>query len=99
VHELRDAPEPTLEALVARMVPVDLVLVEGFKREAFPKIEIHRAELGKPLLAPDDPHILAIASDLPLAGVALPRFDLNDIDGIAGFIADHGRLARGSANA
>jgi molybdopterin-guanine dinucleotide biosynthesis adapter protein len=89
VHELRDEPEPTLDDLVARMAPVDLVLVEGFKREPFPKLEIHRAALKKPLIAPTDPDIVAIASDEPVAGIALPRFDLGDVAGIAGFIAGH----------
>ena len=67
MHELRGAPEPTLDELVARMAPVDLLLVEGFKRAPHPKLEVHRPSLGKPLLYPDDPHIVAIASDEALA--------------------------------
>ena len=83
LHELRDEPEWNLGALVAKMSAVDLVMVEGFKRDAFPKIEIHRAENGKPLIHPDDPHIVAIASDTPLPHVAVPVVDLDDIEAIA----------------
>ena len=56
-----------LPDLVAKMSPVDLVLVEGYKRDAFPKLEIHRAANGKPLIHPDDPHIVAIAADIAFA--------------------------------
>ncbi len=86
MHELRGAPEPGLEALAARMAPVDLLLVEGFKRHPHPKLEIHRPSNGKPLLCSDDPHIVAVASDVPLAGLPLPRLDLNDVPAIATFI-------------
>ena len=83
LHELRDEPEWNLGALVAKMSAVDLVMVEGFKRDAFPKIEIHRAENGKPLIHPDDPHIVAIASDTPLPHVTVPVVDLDDVEAIA----------------
>ena len=63
LHELRDEPEWDLPDLLTKLSPVDRVLVEGFKRDAFPKVEIHRAANGKPLIHPDDPHIIAIASD------------------------------------
>jgi molybdopterin-guanine dinucleotide biosynthesis protein B len=86
MHELRGDAEPGLEALVARMAPVDLLLVEGFKRHPHPKLEIHRPSNGKPLLCPEDPHIVAVASDTPLNGVAVPRLDLNDVPAIADFI-------------
>src|SRR6266704_1838306 len=66
VHELRGAPELPLAALIEKLAPVDLVVVEGFKREAHPKLEVYRAGLGKPLLHPDDPAIVAIAADAPL---------------------------------
>jgi molybdopterin-guanine dinucleotide biosynthesis protein B len=92
MHELRGDDEPGLDALVARMTAVDLLLVEGFKRHPHPKLEIHRPSNGKPLLCPDDPHIVAVASDVPLAGLALPRLDLNDVPAIADFIL--GRLER-----
>ena len=66
---------------------VDLVLVEGYKHEPFPKIELHRPVLGKPLLFPEDPSIIAIASDGPLpVNPSIPRFDLNAPVAIADFI-------------
>jgi molybdopterin-guanine dinucleotide biosynthesis protein B len=80
LHELRDEPEWDMRALVGKMSPVDLVLVEGFKRDDFPKLEIHRAENGKPLLHPDDPHIVAVATDGALPSSSVPVIDLNDID-------------------
>jgi len=83
LHELRAEEEWDLSALVAKMSPVDLVLVEGFKRDAFPKLEIHRAANGKPLLYPQDPHIVAVASDTPLPATSLPVLDLNTIEPIA----------------
>ena len=83
LHELRDEPEWNLPALVAKMSPVDLVLVEGYKRDAFPKLEIHRAANGKSLIHPEDPHVVAIASDVPLPLAGVPVIDLDDIEGIA----------------
>jgi molybdopterin-guanine dinucleotide biosynthesis protein B len=83
LHELREEEEWDLGALLAKMSPVDLVLVEGFKRDAFPKVEIHRAENGKPLLHPDDPHIVAVAADTALPQAKVPVIDLNDIDVVA----------------
>lgn len=85
MHELRDEPEPPLETLLAQLAPVDLVLVEGYKRDAHPKIEAHRAATGNPLLAPDDPTIRAIASDVALT-LECPVFDLDDTAAIAAFI-------------
>lgn len=86
MQELRGAPEPSFESLLARLRPVDLVLVEGFKREAHPKIEAHRQEAGQPLIAPKDTSIRAIASDSPLE-LDRPVFDLDDTAAIADFIA------------
>jgi molybdopterin-guanine dinucleotide biosynthesis protein B len=83
LHELREEPEWTLPALVKKMSPVDLVLVEGYKRDAFPKIEIFRAGNGKPLIHPDDPHIVAIASDTRLPDARVPVVGLDDIEAIA----------------
>jgi molybdopterin-guanine dinucleotide biosynthesis adapter protein len=88
MHELRGAGEPTLEELVARMSPVDVVLVEGFKRHPHPKIEVHRPALGKPLLYPDDPDVVAIAADEPLAA-PIPLLPLGDPAAVADFISDH----------
>ena len=68
------------------MTPVDLLLVEGFKRHAHTKLEVHRPANGKPLLCVDDPHIIAVACDVPLPQVSLPVLDLNDVPGIADFI-------------
>ncbi len=92
MHELRGDPEPPLDDLVARMSPVDLLLVEGFKRQPHPKLEVHRPSLGKPLIYPDDPHVVAIASDEPFA-VPLPLLPLGDAGAVAAFIADHLGLA------
>jgi molybdopterin-guanine dinucleotide biosynthesis protein B len=83
LHELRGQPEWDLPALVGKMAPVDLVLVEGFKRDAFPKLEIHRAANGKPLIQPEDPYIIAIASDTALPEAKVPVVDLNDVEVIA----------------
>jgi molybdopterin-guanine dinucleotide biosynthesis adapter protein len=82
LHELREEPEWDLGELVTKMSPVDLVLVEGFKRDKFPKLEIHRAANGKPLIHPDDPHVVAIASDVALPKAKVPVIDLNDVETI-----------------
>jgi molybdopterin-guanine dinucleotide biosynthesis adapter protein len=89
MHELRGASEPTFEDLARRMSPVDLLLVEGFKRHPHPKIEIHRPSLGKPLLHPEDPWIVAIASDEMLPGLRLPWLPLSDASAVATFILGH----------
>ncbi len=80
MHELRGAPELTLPQALARLAPCDLVLVEGFKADPVPKLEVHRPALGKPLLHPDDPHVVALATDEPgrFAGLALPVYALDD---------------------
>lgn len=83
MHELRGQPEPGLTDLLRHLSPVDIVLVEGFKREKFPKIEIHRKDVGKPLMQGDDDWIVAIASDQPLPDATVPVINLNDIDKIA----------------
>src|SRR5262245_53046859 len=83
MHELRGAPEPPLRELLGRLAPVDLVVVEGYKRERIPKLEIHRAETGKPLLHPDDDWIVAIASDCPLPQAVVPVVDIDDAEKIA----------------
>lgn len=85
MHELRDEDEPSLQDLLGKLAPVDLVLIEGYKRDAHPKIEAHRAETGNPLIAPEDPSIMAIASDTAIE-VDRPVFDLDDTKGIADFI-------------
>jgi molybdopterin-guanine dinucleotide biosynthesis protein B len=89
MHELRGAAEPGLDALLARMIPVDLVLVEGFKRHPHPKLEVCRPALGLPPLHPDDPHIVAIACDEDLPRVPLPCLPLGDPGRVAEFILAH----------
>jgi molybdopterin-guanine dinucleotide biosynthesis protein B len=89
MHELRDEPEPSLDELLRRLSPVDIVLVEGFKRHAHCKIEVYRRSLGKPLLHPDDPHIIAIASDEKMPGMPVPWIFLSDAPAIASFIIGH----------
>ena len=85
MHELRGANEPKLPELLAKMSPVDLVLIEGFKREPHRKIEVHRAANGKPALFPDDPGIVGIATDTKLE-TTLPMAHLDDIGAIAAMI-------------
>ncbi|GGO54718.1 molybdopterin guanine dinucleotide biosynthesis accessory protein MobB [Roseovarius pacificus] len=85
MHELRDDAEPALSALLQKLAPVDLVLIEGYKRDSHPKIEAHRAVTGNPLIAPGDPTVRAVASDTPL-DLDRPVFDLNDTAAIADFI-------------
>jgi molybdopterin-guanine dinucleotide biosynthesis protein B len=88
MHELRGAAEPGLPEHLARLSPCDLVLVEGFKRERIPKLEVYRAQVGEPLLHPHDADIVAIASDRRL-DTKLPQFDLNDHAAIADFVLGH----------
>lgn len=86
MHELRDETEPSLADLLRRLSPCDLVLVEGFKREGHPKLEIHRPAVGKPVLHPGDPAICAVATDDATA-IAHPRVvDLNDVDAVAAVV-------------
>jgi molybdopterin-guanine dinucleotide biosynthesis protein B len=93
MHELRDEPEPPLSDLLAKLSSVDLVLVEGFKREDHPKIEVHRVANGKPPLHPDDGAIIAVASDTEVGFVGMPLLDLNDVEAIADFAADFVRAS------
>ena len=83
--ELRDAPEPPLADLLARLDPVDLILVEGYKRDSHPKVEAFRAATGNPLIATDDPTIRAIATDTRL-DIDRPQFHLDDTAAVADFI-------------
>jgi len=86
MHEHRGAPEPTLDELITKLSPVDLVLVEGFKRHAHMKLEVHRPSLGKPLLATEDPWVVGVASDARLPALHIPLLDLDDVPAIADFI-------------
>ena len=90
MHEARIGV-PTLEDHLARFSPCDLVLVEGFKQEPIPKLEVHRQANGKPYIWPENPRIVAVASDAPIPGT-LPRLDLDDREAIAAFILDYLKL-------
>ena len=85
MRELRDEPEPPLSVLLRRLAPVDLVIVEGFKRDAHPKLEVHRVATGKDYLHPGDPHIRAIATDAP-GPFPIPRLAIDDIAAIAAWL-------------
>lgn len=94
MHENRSLPEADVETLKTHMTEVDLLIIEGFKRERHEKIEVHRPSLGHPLLAASDPHIVAIASDAPVPEAGslnggLPVIDLNDVDALADFVIAH----------
>ena len=85
MHEHR-GPEPALADILARLAPVDLVLVEGYKRDSHPKIEVFRAEAGHALIQPTDPFTRAVATDAALPPLSVPVLDLNDTEAIANFI-------------
>jgi molybdopterin-guanine dinucleotide biosynthesis adapter protein len=87
-HELRGAPELSLDAALQRLSPCDLALVEGFKTAPIPKLEVYRASVGKPLLHPSDHHVVAVATDGPLA-TRLPVLALGDVGAIATFIVKY----------
>jgi molybdopterin-guanine dinucleotide biosynthesis protein B len=89
MHELRGEPEPALAQQLGHLSPCDLVLVEGYKREPIPKLEVHRQ--GHPLLYPQDGNIAAIATDMKI-DAPLPVLDLNDYDGITAFVVKHMEL-------
>ena len=88
IHELRGAPEPELSEQIKHLAPCDLVLVEGYKRERIPKLEVFRTEIGEPLIHPHDENVVAIASDVRLE-TTLPQFDLNAPEPIAEFVLRH----------
>ena len=97
MHELRDEQEPSMDDILARLSPCDLVIVEGYKRESHPKIELRRvgSKDTRPL-APDDPNIIAVASDRVMPDETLPVFGIDDIANIADFIS--GRLGLAGKN-
>jgi molybdopterin-guanine dinucleotide biosynthesis protein B len=92
MHELRGAHEPSFEEQIARLSPCDLVLVEGFKHAPIPKLEVWRAEPGEALLHPNDPHIVAVATDAKVQ-TRLPLLDLNDDAAVARFVLGYLKLA------
>ncbi len=89
VHEHRGAAEPGLDELLPHLSPVDLVLIEGYKRHGHDKLEVHRRAIGRPLLCRNDPHIVAVAADVAIADAPVPWLALDDIRGIADFIVGH----------
>jgi molybdopterin-guanine dinucleotide biosynthesis protein B len=93
MHEHRGTAEPDSKALMQHMSPVDLLLVEGFKRESHEKLEIYREANGKPLLAAEDPNIVAVLVDGPRPETQIPKglpvIDLNDVGAIADFVMLH----------
>ena len=92
MHELRGGKEPSFDEQAKHLSPCDLLIVEGFKFAPIPKMEVWRAETGEALLHPNDPHIVAIASDAEV-DTRLPLLDLNAHEPIAAFILGHLRLA------
>lgn len=98
MHELRGAAEMTIEDALARLSPCDLALVEGFKAAPIPKLEVWRTAVGKPLLYPADPHIVAIATDsaaaLPPEASRLPVMGLESYDAIATLVSQQARVWR-----
>jgi molybdopterin-guanine dinucleotide biosynthesis adapter protein len=93
MHELRGAAEPSLHDQLKHLSPCDLVIVEGFKSEPIPKVEVHRRASHAPLLHPEDPNIVAVATDEPL-DTALPQIDIDDAAAVARFIVKHLGLDR-----
>jgi molybdopterin-guanine dinucleotide biosynthesis protein B len=89
MHEVGDGTEATLAQLLTRLSPCDLVLVEGFKTERHPKMEVFRREVGKTPLHPEDTRIVAISSDVDFPGAGIPRVDLNDIEAVATMVLAH----------
>ncbi len=86
LHELRDQPEFEMEELIAKMAPVDILLIEGFKSHIYPKIEVHRPERGKKLLARTDESVVAVATNEEISDLNVPQIDLNDVSAVADFI-------------
>ncbi|MDI6025982.1 molybdopterin-guanine dinucleotide biosynthesis protein B [Corticibacterium sp. UT-5YL-CI-8] len=87
MHELRQEDEPAMEDILARLAPCDLVLVEGYKREAHAKIETRRLDAKDRMpLTSQDAGIVAVAADHAVLGEAVPVFDLNDIAALANFV-------------
>jgi molybdopterin-guanine dinucleotide biosynthesis protein B len=93
IHESRDEAEPSLEEILAKLAPCDLVIVEGYKRDSHDKIEVRNLELAHPKLAGDDPTVVAVAANGKVQDSPVPVFDRDDVTALAGFIERHTRLA------
>ena len=92
IHESREEAEPSLEEILGKLAPCDLVIVEGYKRDSHDKIEVRNLDLSNPDLAGDDPTIVAIAANGGIAAAPVPVFDRDDVTALAGFIEAHMRL-------
>jgi molybdopterin-guanine dinucleotide biosynthesis protein MobB len=88
-HQLHGSPEPSLDEIMARMIPVDLIIVEGYKFGDHEKIEAHRPANGEELIAARDANVVAVATDAPLSGISAPQLDLNDVNQVTDFILNH----------
>jgi molybdopterin-guanine dinucleotide biosynthesis adapter protein len=93
MHELRGAAEPSVQEQLEHLSPCDLVIIEGYKKEPFPRVEVHRRAGHTPLLYPEDPHVVAVATDEPL-DTALPQIDVEDPPAVARFIIHYLGLNR-----
>jgi molybdopterin-guanine dinucleotide biosynthesis protein B len=94
IHELRNEAEPYLEDILTKLAPCDLVIVEGYKRDAHDKIEVRNLSLDHPPLAGDDPTIVAIAATGAIAGSPVPAFGRDDVTALSSFIISHMGLAK-----
>ena len=92
IHELRDEAEPSLDDILSKLAPCDLVIVEGYKRDAHDKIEVRNLALDHPKLAGGDPTVIAVAANGPVPNSPVPVFDRDDVSALAGFIEKHMRL-------
>jgi len=89
IHESRGEAEPSLDEMLAKLAPCDLVIVEGYKRDGHDKIEVRNLVLDHPKLAGSDPTVVAIAATGPVADAPVPVFDRDDVTALAGFIVKH----------
>ena len=92
IHEQDDQNETNLHELLSKLQPVDLVLIEGFKKENHSKLEVHRGNLGKELICQTDPKICMVVSDVKLSGLDVPVFDISDYNAISEFIIEYLKL-------
>lgn len=89
IHESREDAEPSLEEILSKLAPCDLVIVEGYKRDGHDKIEVRNLGLAHPKLAGDDPTVVALAANGPVADAPVPVFDRDDVAALASFIEKH----------
>jgi molybdopterin-guanine dinucleotide biosynthesis adapter protein len=94
MHELRDEAAPSLEEILAKLAPCDVVIVEGYKRDSHPKIEVRNLDLDHPALAGDDPTVIVIAATRPIDSASVPVFSRDDVQALTDFIVSHCPLIR-----